>query len=76
MESKNKLKEVTINRWKVIQKYFGLRHFIQKFDWCKKPLHIRFDKVDGIFRFYDGTRYLVLFGPEKYDSFSIGLNSL
>ena len=34
-----------------------------------KPLHIRFDKVDGFIRAYDGTRYLVLFGTEKYDAF-------
>ena len=34
-----------------------------------KPLYIRFDKVDGFIRAYDGTRYLVLFGPEKYDAF-------
>ena len=32
------------------------------------PLHIRFDKIDGFIRVYDGTRYLVLFGSEKYDS--------
>ena len=32
---------------------------------CAKPLHIRFDKVDGFIRVYDGTRYLVLFGDEK-----------
>ena len=32
-----------------------------------KPLRIRFDKVDGLIRVYDGTRYLVLFGIEKYD---------
>ena len=33
-----------------------------------KPLRIRFDKIDGfIIRVYDGTRYLVLFGGEKYD---------
>ena len=30
-----------------------------------KPLRTRFDKVDGA---YDGTRYLVLFGLEKYDA--------
>ena len=37
---------------------------------CRKPLCIIFDKVDGfiITRTYDGTRYLVLFGPEKYDA--------
>ena len=35
-----------------------------------KPLRIRFDKIDGfiIIRVYDGTRYLVLFGSEKFDS--------
>ena len=32
-----------------------------------KPLQIRFDKVDGFIKIYDGTRYLVLFGGEKYD---------
>ena len=30
-------------------------------------LRIRFDKIDGFIRFYDGTRYLVLFGDKKYD---------
>ena len=33
---------------------------------CVKPLCIRFDKVDGFIRVYDETRYLVLFGGEKY----------
>ena len=32
-----------------------------------KQLRIRFDKTDGFIRVYDGTRYLVLFGGEKYD---------
>ena len=32
-----------------------------------KPLRIRFDKIDGFIRIYDGRRYIVLFGPEKYD---------
>ena len=32
-----------------------------------KPLRTRFDKIDGFVRVYDGTRYLVLFGSEKYD---------
>ena len=32
-----------------------------------KSLRIRFNKIDGFIRVYDGTRYLVLFGPEKYD---------
>ena len=33
-----------------------------------KPLLIRSDKTDGFITGYDGTRYLVLFGSEKYDS--------
>ena len=32
-----------------------------------KHLHIMFDKVDGFIRVYDVTRYLALFGAEKYD---------
>ena len=27
-----------------------------------KPLHIRLDRIDGLLKIYDGTRYLVLFG--------------
>ena len=40
-----------------------------------------FDTVDGFIRDYDGTRYLVLFGLEKYDAiydrirYIIGLKS-
>ena len=30
------------------------------------PLRIRFDKIDGFIRVYDGTRYLAWFGPGKY----------
>ena len=33
-----------------------------------KPLRIRVDKIDGFIKIYDGTRYLVLFGPERYDA--------
>ena len=33
-----------------------------------KPLRIRFNNLDGFIRVYDGTKYLVLFGPEKYDA--------
>ena len=33
-----------------------------------KPLRIRLDKIDGFIRVFDETRYLVLFGMEKYDS--------
>ena len=32
-----------------------------------KPLLIRFDKKDEFFTVYGGTRYLLLFGAEKYD---------
>ena len=28
-----------------------------------KPLRLRFDKIDGFIRTYNGTRYLVLLGP-------------
>ena len=31
-----------------------------------KPLQIRFTKIDEFIRIYDGTRYLTLFGSEKY----------
>ena len=33
-----------------------------------KPLRIRFHKIDGFIRIYNGTRYLVLLGPEKDDA--------
>ena len=33
-----------------------------------KPLRIIFNKIDGFVRIYDGTRYLTLFGTEKYDA--------
>ena len=32
-----------------------------------KPQRIRFDKVDGFIRVYDGTKYLVFFRGEKYN---------
>ena len=32
-----------------------------------KPLRLRFDKVDGFIRVYDGTKYLALFGSERFD---------
>ena len=31
------------------------------------PSRIRFKNIDEFIRVYDGTRYLVLFGSEKYD---------
>ena len=33
-----------------------------------KPFRIMFDKVDGIIKIYDGTRYLELFGSRKYNT--------
>ena len=33
-----------------------------------KLLRIKFDKINGIIRIYDGTRYMTLFGIEKYDA--------
>ena len=33
-----------------------------------KPLRIRWDKIDGFIRIYDGTRYLTLFDYENYDA--------
>ena len=33
-----------------------------------KHLRIRFNKIDGFSRIYDGSKYLVLFDPEKYDA--------
>ena len=30
-------------------------------------MRFRFDKIDVFIRVYDGTRYLFLFGSEKYD---------
>ena len=33
-----------------------------------KPLRIRFDKIDGIIRIYDGSRYLTLCGTKEYDA--------
>ena len=32
-----------------------------------KHLRVRFDKIDGFIRIYDGTRYLTLFGFESFD---------
>ena len=32
-----------------------------------KPLHIRFDKIGGFVKIYDGIRYLVLFSHFWYD---------
>ena len=34
----------------------------------KKPLSIIFNKVDGFIRYYDATKWLVLFGFEKFNA--------
>ena len=41
-----------------------------------KPLRIRFHKVDGCIRVYDGNRYLALFSPEKFDAIYIKIRYL
>ena len=33
-----------------------------------KAFRIMFDKINGFIRTYDGNRYLVLYGLEKYDA--------
>ena len=33
-----------------------------------KPLRIKFEKIDGFIRIYDGARYLTLFGSESNDA--------
>ena len=41
---------------------------LQTFDW-HKPLRIIFNKVDGIIKYYDGTKYLIaLFSFQKYNA--------
>ena len=32
-----------------------------------KTFRIRFNKIDEFVRVYNGSRYLLFFGPEKYD---------
>ena len=39
-----------------------------------KPLHIRFDKIDGFITVYDGTRYFILFGSQNMISFTTELD--
>ena len=38
------------------------------------PLHVRFNKTDEFIKIYNGTRYLVLFGPERMMQFMIELD--
>ena len=37
---------------------------------CARSLRIRFDNIIRFIKIYDGTRYLVLFGPKRYDEIS------
>ena len=49
------------NRRKITLKYFDLSHDVSyKTLIDSKPLRIRFNKIDGFIRIYDGTRYLTL----------------
>ena len=41
-----------------------------------KPLRIRFDKVDGFIKDYNGTRCIVLFGLEECDVIYNGIRYL
>ena len=33
-----------------------------------KPLRIRFNKIDGFVKIYDGIRYLVLYDYKRYNT--------
>ena len=41
-----------------------------------KPFRIRFDKIDGFIKVYDGRKYFVLFGPENMILLMIWLDIL
>ena len=69
MESNDELKEIHIKNRTCY--HFNDIIKTKDFDFSfigAKPLCIRFDKVDVFIRVYDPTRYLELFGPEKYDA--------
>ena len=34
---------------------------------CSIPLHIRFDKIDGFIKIYDGIRYFVILGHSWFE---------
>ena len=40
-----------------------------------KPLRIWFVKIDGFIKIYDGIRYLVLFGSERYNAIYDRINN-
>ena len=41
-----------------------------------KPFHIRFDKIDGFIRIYDGNRYVTLIDTENMMLFTTELDIL
>ena len=41
-----------------------------------KPLRIWFEKIDGFIKIYNGVRYLILFGPERYNAIYDRVNYL
>ena len=51
-------------------KFFLINDILYKALIGAKPLRIMFDKVNGFIRGYDGTKYLVLFVPEKCNAIS------
>ena len=55
---------ILIIQWKfliLILGLFYLWHFIKNYFYDSIPLRIRFDKIDGFIKIFDGIRYLVLF---------------
>ena len=37
---------------------------------------IKYEKIDGFIKIYDGSRYLILFGPKRYDAIYDGTKYL
>ena len=55
------------NRMKILWKYY-IYDISYKTLIHPKPLRIRFDQISGFIRIYDGTKYLTVFGSEKYNA--------
>ena len=49
------------NKWKIIQKYFGVYNILYETLIGAKSVRIRFNKKDRFIRVYYGARYLILF---------------
>ena len=64
MDSNDELKEVDIKNRTCY--YFDDIMRVVDIDFYK--IFIRFDKIDGFIKNYNGTRYLALFGPERYNA--------